>query len=97
MWACSVGLMLASLAGPYGLLGKRSAEQPRFPDGDVRPKTLYFHKVACFTDGSAPLHQASPTCAWDSDRIGPNGSFELDARLDGEDDGAAEGVEPSER
>jgi len=66
------------LGGPYEMLAKRPGDRAYFLDGDVEPETLYFYRVASFDDESAPSEQVGPTCAWDSDQIVPNGSFELD-------------------
>ena len=66
--------------GPYSELARRPPERPYFLDADIKPETLYFYKVASVSgDESAPSERAGPTCAWDSDQIVPNGSFELDA------------------
>ncbi len=69
-----------ALDGPYELLAKRPADRLYFLDAAVEPETLYFYKVASFIDEAAPSPETGPTCAWDSDQIVPNGSFELDER-----------------
>jgi len=64
--------------GPYEVLARRPGDRPYFLDAKTEPETLHFYKVAAFQDESAPSAQAGPTCAWDSDQLIPNGSFELD-------------------
>ena len=65
--------------GPYQVIARRPGERPYFLDAKIKPKTVYFYKVAAFNDPSSPSGRVGPACAWDNDQIIPNGSFELDA------------------
>ena len=65
--------------GPYREIARRPAERMYFLDAKIKPQTVYFYKVAAFSDLAGPSALVGPACAWDSDQIMPNGSFELDA------------------
>jgi len=63
--------------GPYKTVARRPADRPYYLDAAVKPDTLYFYKVSAVS-GKRASSRTGPTCAWDSDQIVPNGSFELD-------------------
>jgi len=64
--------------GPYRLLAKRPGRRPYFLDAKIEPATVYYYKVSSYNSPSAPSARTGPTCAWDSDQLAANGSFDLD-------------------